>query len=143
MAVSFSMKAPSAILSVHGLSAGGAVQRYIDREVLVRCEPFVPKKSGTLIASGYAATQCGSGVVSYSAPYAAYQYYGRTADGNAIKYNGAPMRGSYWFERMKSVHGAAILRGAAALAGNTRSVPETQTVITVLGLRRNPVFAYK
>ena len=147
--VTFSMKAPADILRERGLGAGGAVQSYIDGQILAYCEPYVPKASGALIASGYSATKKGSGKVVYGAPYAAYQYYGKTSRGNAIKYNGAPMRGSYWFERMKAVYGDAILNRAAALAGGTASaksnntarvsIPLKQTVKTVLGYRNTPV----
>lgn len=144
MAVTFSMKAPASILAEHGLSNGAQVQQYIDKEILRLCEPYVPRKSGALIASGYSATACGSGNICYNAPYAAYQYYGVSKSGNALKYDGAPMRGSYWFERMKAVHAAAILRGAAAVAAKCAAsapqIPEHQQVKTVLGLRRNPVF---
>lgn len=149
-AVTFSMKAPAEILQARGLETGGAVQSYIDRQVLLRCEPYVPKRSGALIASGYSSTRIGTGNIVYGAPYAAYQYYGKTSRGNAIKYNGAPMRGSYWFERMKAVYGASILRGAAALAGGMpsaknsnaarASIPLYQPVKTKLGYRRTPVF---
>lgn len=147
--VTVSIKAPSAILLEHGLQNRGAVQSYIDREILRRSEPYVPRRSGALISSGYSATKIGSGSVTYSAPYAAYQYYGTTASGRAIKYNGAPMRGSYWFERMKAVEGNAILAEAAKIAGaqpsgprssNKALIPLHQPVKTVLGFRRTPVF---
>lgn len=149
-AITFSLKAPADILQARGLTSGGTVQSYIDRQVLSYCEPYVPKASGALIASGYSATKIGSGNVVYGAPYAAYQYYGRTSRGNAIKYNGAPMRGSYWFERMKAVYGTTILNKAAALAGGTPSakssktahtpIPLNQPVKTVIGNRKTPVF---
>lgn len=148
-AITFSMKAPASILKDRGIGAGDKVQMLIDKEVLARCEPYVPKKTGALIASGRAATVIGSGNITYSAVYAAYQYYGRTAAGNAIKYNGAPMRGSYWFERMKSAHASAILAKAAALAGGIPAaakesahipIPLNQPVKTVIGQRKTPVF---
>lgn len=140
-AITFTMKAPESIIAQRGLKQGGAVQRVIDSEVLKRSEPYIPKKSGALIASGRSATKIGSGCICYDAPYAAYQYYGVSAKGNPIKYNGAPMRGSYWFERMKAVHINEILRLASNSATVT-AVPEKQTVKTVLGNRRNPIFSY-
>lgn len=149
MAITFTMKAPAEIMSRLGLGKNGIVQRVIDSEVLSRCEPYVPKKTGALIESGREATRIGSGSVTYGAPYAAYQYYGRSAKGNPLSYNGAPMRGSFWFERMKEAHSGEILRLAAAAAGASVSsvipdkssqVPLNQPVKTVIGLRRNPVF---
>lgn len=150
-AITFSLKAPADILQARGLQSGGTVQSYIDQQVLSCCEPYVPKCTGALIASGYSSTKPGSGNVIYGAPYAAYQYYGRSACGNALKYNGAPMRGSYWFERMKAVHGASILSRAAALAGGTASqksnaahasIPVSQPVKTIIGIRKTPVFMH-
>ena len=37
--------------------------------------------------------------------------------GRQLQYNGAPMRGSHWFERMVADHGAEIGEGAAKIAG--------------------------
>ncbi len=150
--VSFTLKAPKSIIEKRGLTAGGAVQKLIDKEVLKRCEPYVPKMSGALIKSGESSTKIGSGKVTYNTPYAAYQYYGVSAKGKSLKYNGAPMRGSYWFLRMKSVNGDAILNLAAKEAGaagvltakttnqKKRYVPKTQPIKTVIGMRKNPVF---
>ena len=150
--ISFIIKAPKEIIEGRGLGVGEEVQKLIDSEVLKRCEPFVPKKSGNLISSGTRATKIGSGKVTYDADYAKYQYYGVSVNGRALKYNGAPTRGSYWFERMKAIHGGEILNLAAKKAGAATVVagmsdskkrlyvPKNQKVKTVIGLRRNPVF---
>ncbi len=148
--ITFSIIAPAAILEKCGLGASAKVQTVIDNEVLKRCEPYVPKKSGALIASGRAATAPGSGLITYGANYAAYQYYGISSSGKALEYNGAPMRGSYWFERMKAANKDAILRLAADAAGAKADKgaankpafipPLNQPLKTVIGLRRNPVF---
>ena len=80
---------------------------FVDSEVLRRCSPRVPLKTGMLEKSGTLGTVIGSGEVNYIAPYAAYQYYGTSAtrsyDAN---------RGAKWFERMKTAEKADILRGA-------------------------------
>ena len=115
------------ILQERGLAPNGAVQKFIDSEVLRLSDPYVPFDTGNLKKSGQRATEIGSGIVSYNAPYARYQYYGRVMAGAPpkrvtdipLKYQGAPMRGKLWFERMKEDHKAEILRGARKVAGAT------------------------
>lgn len=102
----------SQLLANRGLQANGRVQRFVDSEVLRRCDPMVPKDTGDLIGSGIRSTTIGSGEVKYSTVYARRWYY------CPANFQGAPMRGNYWFERMKNSGGKeAILRGAAAMAG--------------------------
>lgn len=121
-------------MAARGLEAHGAVQTYIDSEVLRLNAPYMPFQSGQLIQSGIHGTDVGSGIVRYNAPYARYLYYGklmvgsngspwakkgekkRVTDRN-LTYHGAPMRGSYSFERMKTAHQRNILQGAARVAG--------------------------
>ena len=101
------------VLSNHGLNTGGAVQKYIDSEVLRLCERFVPKDSGELISSGIRNTRLGSGEVSYNTPYARRWYYrNSTNSGEPVHFNEAPQRGSYWFERMKQQYLNHILEGS-------------------------------
>ena len=150
--ISFTIKAPKEIIKGRGLGIGEEVQKLIDGEVLKRCEPFVPKKSGTLISSAEKATKIGSGKVTYDTEYAAYQYYGVSVNGRVLKYNGAPSRGSFWFERMKAIHASDILNLAAKKAGADTAItsksdgkkrvyiPKNQNIKTVIGKRRNPVF---
>ncbi len=140
-AVSFSIKPTAAILAERGLDKNGAVQRYIDNEILTRCEPYVPRDTGALIASGWQNTRLGSGTVVYDTPYAAAMYYGKSASGKDYNYKGAPMRGAYWFERMRAANLGNILTGAAYTAGaKGAGTSAFQNVRTVLGFRRNPVF---
>lgn len=78
-------------------------QRFVDSEVLRRCDPLVPFKLGNLKKSGITGTKLGSGQVRYTAPYARYQYYaGRVS----------VARGRKWFLRMKTEQGQAILEAA-------------------------------
>lgn len=87
-------------------------QKYIDSEVLRRCDPYAPKDTGELIRSGIRETKLGSGRVRYRTPYARRWYY------EPARFQGAPKRGNYWFERMKQNGGTkAILQGAARLTG--------------------------
>jgi hypothetical protein len=83
-------------------------QAFIDSEVLRLCEPYTPLKTGELIRSGKRSTRLGSGVVSWTAPYSAYQYYMQ-------RKNPSPtgiLRNNFWFQRMKEVHGTTILKNA-------------------------------
>lgn len=85
------------------LSRVQRAQRIVDSEVLKRCDPLVPFKTGNLKRSGITGTRIGSGTVRYTAPYAKRQYYkGRVSI----------VRGRKWFQRMKSEQGQAILDAA-------------------------------
>ena len=100
-------------------------QTFVDSEVLRLCDPLTPMRSKALILSGTLATDVGSGLVQYNAPYARYQYYGKLMIGHAPKkltdidltYEGAPQRGALWFERMKANDAKAILKGAGKIVG--------------------------
>lgn len=82
-------------------------QMFVDSEVLRRCSPRVPLRTGMLEKSGILGTDIGSGEVNYIAPYAARQYY-NTSD---IRFYDAN-RGAHWFARMKVAEKDDILRGA-------------------------------
>lgn len=105
------MDAPE-IIKKRGIDKGGRVQKFIDNEVLKLCEPYVPKDYGEIIRSGKRETVIGSGEVKYRTPYARRWYY------IEAKFQGAPDRGTYWFERMKNKGGKEkILKGARKAAG--------------------------
>lgn len=89
---------------------GSPAQKFVDSEVLRRCAPYVPLDSAELNRSGTRSTKIGTGTVSYNTPYARRWYY------RPAKFQGAPKRGNYWFERMKKEGGAqGILKGVKAL----------------------------
>ncbi len=99
-------------LQSRGLEPGGKVQKFIDSEVLKRCAPYVPRDNGDLNESGRENTDIGSGEVSYDTPYARRWHY------EPAKFQGAPRRGNYWFERMLNEGGRyAILKGVTRLSG--------------------------
>ena len=78
-------------------------QEYVDSEVIRRCAPLVPLKTGALEGSSSSNTKIGSGKVVYNTPYARTQYYfGRASN----------QRGRLWFERMKASNAKDILKGA-------------------------------
>lgn len=104
-----------------GLNEGGRVQKYIDNFVLEQSEPYMPHKTGMLIASGTSSTKIGSGKVIWNTPYAHYMNEGRlmvsptTGSSWAKKYeekiyseppktliyhSGDKNRKDHWFDRM-------------------------------------------
>lgn len=95
-----------------GLGQNQRAQRFVDSEVLRLTDPYVPMDSGTLRQSGIQNTNIGSGLVRYRTPYARRLYYNPQ-----FNFQGAPMRGGKWFERMKQNNKDTILRGAARIAG--------------------------
>ena len=98
-------------LKKRDLETGGEVQKFIDNECIRRMEPYTTKDVGTLIGSATTQTSIGSGRIVQQTPYAKRWYY------EPANFQGAPMRGNRWFERMKSSHKDSILRGAASIAG--------------------------
>lgn len=100
-------------------------QMFVDSEVLRLSEPYIPFQQGVLRTSGILGTVIGSGTVIWNTPYARYDYYGKVMVGRApkrvtntdLKFHGAPMRGAFWFERMKADKGRQILKGASKIAG--------------------------
>ena len=95
------------------VQAYSRAQMFVDSEVLRRSEPYTPLLTGTLIKTGILGTELGSGLVRWIAPYAVYQYYGARKAGSVT----GPLRGPFWFERMKAVWKSAIIKGARKIAG--------------------------
>lgn len=88
-------------------------QQFVDSEILRLSEPYVPKLTGMLILSGILGTEVGTGWIRWIAPYARKQYYLP----NRAPSQSGPMRGSFWFQRMKQAHGRTILAGASRIMG--------------------------
>lgn len=93
-----------------------AAQMFVDSEVLRLSEPFTPLRTGMLVKSATLGTQIGSGKVSWITPYAHRQYYSSRKPGSET----GILRGPYWFERMKAVHGQKIINGTRRIAGGGR-----------------------
>ena len=92
------------IIKRKGIENFGPVHSRINQIVLTFCEPYIPKKSGALIASG----KSGVGGVSWSAPYAKKQYYQNKGKG---------LRGRLWFDRMWASKKGEITSAAIAREG--------------------------
>lgn len=55
---------------------GGLLQRWIDAAILESIEPYLPRDTGQLVASGLLHTRIGSGILVWKTPYARYLYEG-------------------------------------------------------------------
>lgn len=105
------------ILQRRGLEKGGQVQQCVDSEIIRLCDPYTPKKDNILIDSATIHTVIGSGKIIWDTPYARRWYY------QPAHFNGAPMRGNYWFDRMIRAGGREkIVRLAARKAGGRSSI---------------------
>lgn len=129
------MKPTTTLAKDRGIQEKGRVQQFIDQECIRFMDPYTPRLNGVLIKSATIGTKIGSGILNYNAPYARYQYYGKlmvssltgssyASQGESkiltdkdLRYNGEPMRGAFWFERMKTDHKQDILKGAQKVAG--------------------------
>lgn len=88
-------------------------QLFVDSEILRLSEPYTPLRTGELIKSGTRGTKIGTGLVQWTAIYARRNYYSPRAVGSQT----GPLRGPFWFQRMKATYGKSILKGARKLAG--------------------------
>lgn len=122
------------MLKKRGLQNMGPVQKVIDQEVIRLMAPYTPRQNNALIDSATLGTDIGSGEINQNTPYSRYHYYGKlmvsSITGSAyaskgekkiltdkdMKYNGAPMRGPFWFDRMKADRKDDILKGAQKVA---------------------------
>jgi hypothetical protein len=90
-------------------------QKFMAYEILRLSEPYIPLKTGALIRSGTVEEEGGNVTVQWTVPYARYQYFSPRRPGSPT----GPLRGPYWFERMKATHMKRILERARGLAGNS------------------------
>lgn len=98
------------VIRKHHLEEQGRVQKYIDSEAIRLMEQYTPFDTGTLIKSVQVQSKIGSGKLVQRTPYARRWYY------TPARFNGAPMRGNRWFEKMKINHKDDILKGAKRVA---------------------------
>ena len=91
-----------------GLGPGGEALDYLGRQVLARCDAYVPYRTGLLKNTGYLGP--GGATVIYPQPYAAPQFYRpyRHRD---------PLRGDHWHRRMLEAQGGELLSQLAAYVG--------------------------
>jgi len=110
---------PKAILARKGLGPDNRLRKYLAGRVKAHCDPYVPMKAGIL--KNTAAISPDGSELTYSTPYAHYQYVGevygpnvltkrgwrsmakkgcKTPTGRKLQHKGAPMRGPHWEKRM-------------------------------------------
>lgn len=104
------------VLKSRNLEINGAVQKYVDSEVIRLTDPYVPMDTGALKKSAPLGTKIGSGTVIYNSVYAKRQYYTNAGRGKQGTSKGG-LRGKYFFERMKADHLKDIIAGAKNKAG--------------------------
>ena len=131
MKLKVEMKSMQEILQNHGLQDGGPVQKLVDSECMRYMSDYMPRRqAGELEHVMVAATTIGSGEIDTPGPFAHYLYEGilyvspttgsawakkneiKVPTGKELTYNGAPMRGKKWFERMKADHKEDIIQSA-------------------------------
>lgn len=108
------------IMRQRGLGGDFGAQRFLASEVARLCDPYVPMQQGMLKNQRIIA-QDGSSLT-YTQPYAHYQYYGEVMAGRAPKkytgdklnYHGAPMRGPQWEKRMMADKGRELEKSLEA-----------------------------
>lgn len=96
----------SKILKSRGLGNDDRARVFLASEVKRLSDPYVPMQQGLLKNNTVVAAD--GSTLTYTQPYAHYQYYGEVMAGRAPKsytgekltYHGAPMRGARWVERM-------------------------------------------
>ncbi len=81
--------------------AGQVAQEKMIYTILRYADPYTPKDTGNLIASGTRSSLPKQGLIIYSAPYAAKQYRGDHFKFDRTKNRKA---GSRWIERTKREH---------------------------------------
>ena len=118
---------PNDILAHFGLEDHGRVQKAIDNAVIRYMEPYWACDRGILKQNATAATDIGSGIITYQGPYAHYMYYGvvygpnypkeRDSDGNVVRWWSPP--GQRKHPTGKKLH----YKGATGSDGDTQSGP--------------------
>lgn len=94
------------IMRARGLGGDNRARVFLASEVKRLSDPYVPMQQGLLKNQAVVASD--GSALTYTQPYAHYQYYGEAMAGRAPKqytgkpltYHGAPMRGKQWDKRM-------------------------------------------
>ena len=94
------------IMRSRGLGGDHRAQVFLASEVKRLSDPYVPMQQGLLKNQAVVASD--GSTLTYTQPYAHYQYYGKVMVGRAPKkytskdlnYHGGPMRGPQWEKRM-------------------------------------------
>lgn len=104
------------ILKARKLNDGGEAQQYFTSEVKKFSDAYTPFDSGTLART----VTMGVDSITYSVPYARYQYYGVSKNGKPLNYAGSPTRGKEWTNRAWIDRGQEIVDSVAKFVGGRR-----------------------
>ena len=102
------------IMRERGLGGDNRAQVFLASEVKRLSDKYVPMQQGLLKNQSVIASD--GSTLTYTQPYAHYQYYGEAMAGRAPKqytgkaldYHGAQMRGAFWDKRMLADRGKEL-----------------------------------
>lgn len=108
------------VLKKTGLNIGGKTQAFFTNEVIKEQSPYVPYLNGFL-DTNVTILPDKDGFI-HNSPYSRYHWFGKKMIGPAPKeltdidmnYNGGPLRGPFWTERMWADKGNEIIRSTEA-----------------------------
>lgn len=111
------------IMKSRGLGGDHRAQVFLASEVKRLSDPYVPMQQGLLKNQAVVASD--GSTLTYTQPYAHYQYYGKVMVGRAPKkytdkdltYHGGPMRGPQWEKRMLADKSGDLVKNLKAYIG--------------------------
>lgn len=111
------------IMKSRGLGGDHRAQVFLASEVKRLSDPYVPMQQGLLKNQAVVASD--GSTLTYTQPYAHYQYYGEAMAGRAPKhytgkpltYHGGPMRGPQWEKRMLADKGDELVNNLKTYIG--------------------------
>ena len=111
------------IMKQRGLGGDNRAQVFLASEVKRLSDPYVPMQQGALKNNAVIASD--GSTLTYTQPYAHYQYYGEAMagrapkhyTGKALNYSGGGMRGPNWDKRMIIDKGDELTQSLAEFVG--------------------------
>ena len=111
------------IMKSRGLGGDHRARVFLASEVKRLSDPYVPMQQGLL--KNHAVVAPNGSTLTYTQPYAHYQYYGEVMAGRAPKkytgkdltYHGGPMRGPRWEKRMLADKSDDLVKNLKAYIG--------------------------
>lgn len=115
--VSIKFKPKKIVLENHGLEKNGKVHAFFTATCARHMDKYVPYDEGslasTVIQNGEPTDNVTESTITYTQPYASYQYYGERQDGSREIKNRTltmhPLASSYWDYVMMSVEGKQVV----------------------------------
>lgn len=120
--VTINLNSTEQILEARKLNTGGKGQQFFCNEVYKLSDPYTPLDTSTLKSNVSIASDGSS--ITYNSPYARRMWEGKVMAGNPleatdkeINFQGAPMRGKEWTNRMWADRGDEIIKATADFVG--------------------------